>query len=253
MKNEKKIFSILLVLAMVIGTVALSGCTQEKEKVIIVGTEATFPPFEYTDANGTIVGFDIDMIKWILERQNYTVEVRDIGFDFLIQELQDGKIDVIAAGLSIDDERKEKVDFSDPYYKADQSVLVKKNSGIKINNTNDLKNLTKIGAQTGTTGWKWVKNNVGNDSVKSYPYYTDAVLDLKTGPDRVEALVLDQPVAEAYAKTGDLEIALTIFTNESYGIAVKKGNTELLQIINQGLAELKTSAEWDNLIKKYFE
>src|SRR4030042_2120111 len=157
MKNEKKIFSIALVLAMVIGTVALSGCTQEDENKIIIGTSADFPPFEYKASNQTIIGFDIDLIKKILTDQGYTVEVQDIGFDSLIPSLQTGKIDVIAAAMTITDARLQEVDFSDPYYDANQAVLVKVDGGVNITTVEDLKNYS-VGAQTGTTGWAWVND-----------------------------------------------------------------------------------------------
>jgi len=262
MKNEKKIFSIVLVLAMVIGTVALSGCTQETENKIIVGTSADFPPFEYKDENGTIVGFDIDMIKTILTNQGYEVEVRDILWETLIPALENGQINVIVAGMSITDERKDVVDFSNPYFDADLSVLIKKGSGIVVNNTSpeaavlSLANLT-VGVQTGTTGDIWVFDNLVNKSLtpeskyKRYETYDLAVLDLKNG--NVQILVLDKPVAQVFAEDNTLQVAYTIISEDNYGIAVQKGNTELLQKINQGLADLKASEDWNTLVLKYFE
>jgi polar amino acid transport system substrate-binding protein len=250
---NKKIIGLVLMASVVISALALSGCTEEKGNKIIVGTEATFQPFEYTDANGNIIGFDIDMIKWILERENYTVEVRDMAFDLLIPSLQEGKIDVIVAGMTINDERREQIDFSDPYFEADQSVLVKADTGIIINNISDIQMLTKIGGQTGTTGWTWIAENVGNDSRISYSLYTEAVADLKIGPERVQALILDKPVAQSFAQDSELTLAYTIVTNETYGIAVKKGNTALLQTINDSLTDLQASADWNTLINTYFE
>ena len=257
MQNKKKICSIVLVLAMVIGTVALSGCTQETKNKIIIGTSADFPPFEYKAANQTIVGFDIDLIKKILTDQGYTVEVQDIGFDSLIPSLQTGKIDVIAAAMTIDDERKLQVDFSNPYYDSNQTVLVKVGAGVNITTIEDLKNYT-VGAQTGTTGWDWVNDTLvatgklNIDNFRSYDLYTDAVADLIIGPSRVGAVVIDSPVAKTFAKSGNVKIVLNITTNENYGFAVEKGNTELVNKINTGLAAVKTTAYWENLIEKYF-
>ncbi|MCU0849764.1 MAG: basic amino acid ABC transporter substrate-binding protein [Candidatus Thermoplasmatota archaeon] len=257
MEKKNKILSITLVLAMLIGTVALSGCTQEDENKIIIGTSADFPPFEFKAANQTIVGFDIDLIKKILTDQGYTVEVQDIGFDSLIPSLQTDKIDVIAAAMTITDERLLEVDFSNPYYDANQAVLVKVDSGVNITKIQDLKNYT-IGAQTGTTGWAWVNDtlvatgNLSEDKFRSYELYTDAVADLIIGPSRVGAVVIDSPVAQAFAKSGDVRIVLNITTNENYGFAVKKGNTELLAKINTGLAGVKATAYWEDLIEKYF-
>jgi polar amino acid transport system substrate-binding protein len=257
MENKKKIFSIALVLAMVIGTIALSGCTQEDENKIIIGTSADFAPFEYRAADQTIIGFDIDLIKKILTDQGYTVEVQDIGFDSLIPSLQTGKIDVIAAAMTITDERLQEVDFSDPYYDANQAVLVKVDAAVNIATIEDLKNYS-VGAQTGTTGWAWVNDTLvatgklNSDDFRSYDLYTDAVADLIIGPARVGAIVIDSPVAQAFAKSGDVKIVLNITTNENYGFAVEKGNTELVNKINTGLAAVKATTYWEDLIEQYF-
>jgi polar amino acid transport system substrate-binding protein len=257
MKNNQKIFSMVLVLAMVIGTVALSGCTQETSNKIIVGTSADFPPFEYKAQNGTIVGFDIDLIKQILTDQGYTVEVQDIGFDSLIPALQTGKIDVIAAAMSITPERELQVDFSDPYYDANQAVLVKVGSDVNITSIDSLGNYI-VGAQTGTTGWNWINDTLvatgklSESNFKSYDLYTDAVADLIIGPTRVGAIVIDSPVAQAFAKSGNVKIVLNITTNESYGFAVEKGNTALVEKINTGLTNVQATNYWEQLIEKYF-
>ncbi|DAC72749.1 MAG TPA: basic amino acid ABC transporter substrate-binding protein [Thermoplasmata archaeon] len=257
MKNEHKIFSIGLVLAMVIGAVALSGCTQEKTNKIIVGTSSDFAPFEYKAANQTIIGFDIDLIKKVLTDQGYIVEVQDIGFDSLIPALQTGKIDVIAAAMSITDARKLEVDFSAPYYDANQAVLVKVGANVTVKTIEDLKNYS-VGAQTGTTGWSWVNDTLvatgklSNDKFRSYDLYTDAVADLIIGPSRVGAIVIDSPVAKAFEKNGEVKIVLNITTNESYGFAVKKGNTELATKISTGLTAVMGSTYWEELIEKYF-
>jgi polar amino acid transport system substrate-binding protein len=254
MKKEIKAISVVLIIAMVSIIVALSGCTEEKGNKIIVGTSADFPPFEYKEGD-KIVGFDVEMITDILTSQNYTVEVQDMAFDSLIAALQTNKIDVIVAGMSITEERLQEISFSDPYFEADQSVLIKSDSGIVINNESDLENLT-VGVQTGTTGDDWVFETLVNTSktpeekYKQYETYDLAVLDLKAG--RIQIIVLDKPVAQALSADGDLKIAYTIVTNENYGIGVRKGDTELLQKINTGLAELKASADWNTLVTKYF-
>jgi len=255
MQEEKKIISIVLISALVIGAVAMSGCTQTKGNTIIVGTSSDFKPFEYKAANGTIIGFDIDLITRILTDEGYNVTVQDIGFDSLIPSLQTGKIDVIAAGMSINEERKGQVDFSNPYYEANQSVLVKIGSGVNITRVSDLANYT-LGAQTGTTGWQWINDTfvatgkITPDKRKSYDLYPEAVADLIAG--RVGAVVIDSPVAKAFTQSGNVKIVLNITTNESYGFAVKLGNTALASKINTGLAAVMASPYWDELIQKYF-
>jgi polar amino acid transport system substrate-binding protein len=232
-------------------TFALSGCVEEEANKIIVGTSADFKPFEYVDDNGTIVGFDIELITIILENLNYTVEVKDIGWDPLIESLRVGNIDVIAAGMTITPEREEQIDFSLPYFEANQSVLVLTESNLTINSTTDLTNLT-IGVQIGTTGQFWVEDNLGdNVTLKKYDLYIEAVLDLRNM--NVDIVILDVPVAQAFADDEDLEVALEIETNEEYGFGIKKGNTELLNQINQELMNFMGSEEWKNLEYKYFK
>jgi polar amino acid transport system substrate-binding protein len=255
MKEKKKIISLVLISGLLIGVITISGCTQQKANTIIVGTSADFKPFEYKAANGTIIGFDIDLITRILQDQGYNVTVSDIGFDSLIPSLQTGKIDVIAAGMTITEERKGQVDFSNPYYEANQSVLVKIGSGVIINNENDLANYT-LGAQTGTTGWQWINDTfiatgkITIDQLKSYELYPEAVADLIAG--RIGAVVIDSPVAKAFTLSGNVKIVLNITTNEAYGFAVKKGNTDLVGKINTGLAAVMASPYWNELIEKYF-
>jgi polar amino acid transport system substrate-binding protein len=257
LSKEKKIVSLFLVVAMVTGAVVLSGCTTKNENLIIIGTSADFPPFEYKAANGTIIGFDIDLIKKIFTDQGYTVEVRDVGFEALTLELQTEKIDVIAAAMTITDERKLEVDFSNPYYDANQTVLVKIGANINITTTDDLANYI-VGAQTGTTGWDWVNDTLvatgklSAENFKSYDLYTDAVTDLIIGPTRVGAVVIDSPVAKAFADKGSLKVVLNITTNESYGFAVLKGNSAILGKINTGLAAVMATPYWKELVDKYF-
>jgi polar amino acid transport system substrate-binding protein len=265
MKKEQKIFSIVLVLAMVIGTVALSGCTQEKGNKIIVGTDPTFAPFEYVDENGTIIGFDIDMVTAILTNLGYEVEIKDIGFDLLIGELQAGRIDVIAAGMTIDPIRAEQISFSIPYYSSNQSVLVPLESTLVITNYTDYANL-RLGAQIGTTGAKWVEKHLMNQTwlneqnitsslnvtLEQYYSYIEAVLDLVKDPPLIDAVIIDEPVGNTFASEGDTKVIHIIVTNESFGLGVKKENTALLQEINSELASYMASEEWNTLVKKYF-
>ncbi len=266
MINIKKILVMIVAIAMLGSATLLSGCVEEKkENKIIIGTSADFPPFEYTDATGKIIGFDIDLITAILENLNYTVEVQDIGFDSLIPSLQSDKIDVIAAGMTITEAREDVIDFSDLYYQADQSVLIKKGSGVEINASYDLENFTAsianltIGAQTGTTGAAWVQDELidtgmmDEENLKLYDLYIDAVADLDIGPVRLDAIILDLPVAQAFAENENREVAYTIITGEYYGFGVKEGNTELLGKINTELDEFIGSEDWTALITKYFE
>lgn len=265
MKDQNKSVVLGLVLAMVIGTVALSGCTQEAENKIIVGTDPTFAPFEYVDETGKIVGFDIDMVTAILTNLGYEVEFKDIDFQFLIGELQAGRIDVIAAGMTIDQERLDQISFSIPYYTSDQSVLVTSASSLTISSWTDFVNL-KLAAQIGTTGGMWVEDHLQNETwlaeqnitsplnitLERYPSYIEAVLDLKKVPSPIDAVIVDEPVGKRFTLDGTTKIIYVIETNESFGLGVKKENTELLQKINNELAAFIGSSEWNALIEKYF-
>jgi ABC-type amino acid transport substrate-binding protein len=267
MKKEIKAISMVLIIAMVSIAVALSGCTEEKKNKIIVGTDATFPPFEYVDENGTITGFDIEMATAILTNLGYEVEIKDMGFDQLIGAVQSGIIDVIAAAMTIDVERSQQISFSIPYYTSDQTVLVRSDSTIAITNYSDFANL-KLGAQTGTTGAKWVEEHLLNATwlqeqninyslnvtLESYGSYTDAVLDLTLpAGGRIDAVVIDEPAGNAFAEEGTTKVIYIISTNESFGLGVKKENTDLLQKLNQALGDYMASEEWNVLVKKYFE
>lgn len=265
MFREKKFFVMIVVIAMIGVAVSLSGCVDDDENKIVVGTSADFPPFEFVDEDGKITGFDIDLVTTILENLGYEVEVQDIAFDALIPSLQSGKINIIAAGMSITDEREEVVDFSIPYYEADQSILIKKDSGVEINASDDLENFTAsivnltIGAQTGTTGNIWIQENLidtgmmNEDNLKLYDLYIDAIADLDIGPVRLHAIILDLAVAKAFAENPNREVAYTIVTDEFYGLAVKEGDTAFLEKVNTELEEFIDSEEWFDLIAKYFE
>ncbi len=253
MDMEKKIVAVFLAIFLTAAAVGLSGCTEEEEAIkIIVGTSADFPPFEYIGDNGDIIGFDIELITAILESYNYTVEVQDISFDSLIPSLQAGTIDVIAAAMTITAEREEQIDFSDPYYEADQSILALVETNLSVMSDEEAKNLTIIiGAQTGTTGAAWAEDNIPNSTLNQYDLYVDAVLDLNN--KNIDAILLDQPVAAAFAEDADKEVVYVIETGENYGFGVEEGNTELLNQINDGLEDFIDSDAWFDLIAEYFE
>ena len=212
-----------------------------------VGTEASFPPFEYVE-NGQFVGFDIDLIREIGKLKGFNVEVIDISFDSLIPSL------TIAAGMTITEDRQKVVDFTIPYYSGDQSILVRKDSEFDIT---VLFGNHKIGVQTGTTGDLWVtehlsdKNILPKKNIIRYDTFNFAVRDLVN--KNIDAIVLDNPVAERFTKTDPVKIIGIIKTEESYGMAVKKGNKELLNLLNSGIQELQKSGKLDELIDKYFK
>ncbi len=264
--NKMLIVSIVIIVVIIIGaatyfSLGLSETTKsdveniKKRGKLVVGTSADFPPFEFVDEKtNEIIGFDIDIAKAIADKLGVELEVKDIKFDALIPALKNGEIDMIIAGMTITEERAKVVDFSEPYFEADQAVLVKAGN-VNIKSESDLAN-KKIGVQSGTTGELWVDENlvktgkVPEDNVKRYNKFIEAILALKKGD--VDAVVIDKPVAEAYAKSeGDVKVAFIIKTGEQYGTAVRKGS-DLLPIVNEVLKELKESGKLDQLLKKWF-
>lgn len=219
---------------------------------IVMSTNAEFEPFEFKDDN-KIVGIDVDIANKIAGKMNAQLSINDVDFDSLVMELKSNKCDFVAAGMSITDDKKENVDFSDPYFDATQSIIVAKGSSIK--SRTDL-NGKKVGVQQGTTGDTYCTNEDGTSditvgSVERFNKGADAVTDLLNG--KLDAVVIDDfPAQKFVSKHSDqLEKLSDALTVEHYAIAVKKGNTELLNDINLVLKEMKTSGELDQIVAKY--
>ena len=239
---------VLLLIGLLLFTVGVAASA----KTYVVGTSADFPPFEYVE-DGEIVGFDIDLIKAIGEVKGFEVTFKDISFDSLIPALKAGNLDIVVSGMTITEEREKAVDFSIPYYSANQAVIVKEGSG---KNITTLFGDHDIGVQTGTTGDLWVTDNLKKPGILKgrVVYYDTFVLvisDLIN--ENLDAIVLDSPVAKRFAQLKPVEIVAEIITGEEYGLAVKDGNAQLLQLINEGIEELRASGKMDQLIDKYFQ
>lgn len=246
MNFNGKIFVPVLLIILVLGLTA--GVAAETYKV---GTNASFPPFEFVE-DDEVVGFDIDLIKAIGEHQDFDVEVEDTSFDSLIPSLKTGNIDIIVAGMTITDKRAEQVNFSDPYFVADQSIVVREDSDRDLTvlyGDND------IGVQNSTTGDLWVTEKLKDKDiltgdVSRYDSYVMVLSDLVN--ENLDAVVLDTPVAERYTEARPVKIVGEIKTGEEYGIAVRKDDEELLQKLNEGLEQVNESGEMDELIEEYF-
>jgi polar amino acid transport system substrate-binding protein len=221
-------------------------------RTVTVGTSADFPPFEYIE-NGQFVGFDMDLMREIAKIAGFELKFVDMSFDSLIPALRAGQIDVAAAAMTITEERKKVVDFSMPYWTADQSIIVKAGSDLTIT---VLFGKYRIGVQTGTTGDLWCTENLVEKgllperNLKRYDTFILALSDLLNG--NIDAIVLDSPVANRFAATKPVKVVGIIVTGEQYGIAVRKGNKELLDKINQALKTLIETGKINELIDKYF-
>lgn len=220
-------------------------------KYLVVGTNTPFPPFEFVNSSGAITGFDIETIRALAQSAGYAdITVKDMAFDSLITALQQGQIDVIAAGLTINAERQQQVNFTDPYWQADQSILIRSSSTWIPQGISDLAGKT-VGVQTGTTGEGLADaNNSTLGPIKRYDSFLLAVQDLLNG--KLDAVIVDSPVAVAFTNQFQVKVASTVVTGEQWGFAVKIGNTALLNALNQALSQFKGSAQWNALISKYF-
>ena len=219
---------------------------------VIVGTNAEFPPFELTDDNNNIIGFDIDVVKAVGRAAGLDVRMHNQDFDTLVEGLESGKLHAVISGMTITEARRLKVDFSDPYYDAAQVIVIRDNAPA-FTAIEELKG-KRVGAQLGTTGALMVEEALGkdNDNLKQFTKYNEVFAELRLR--RLDAVVVDLPVAQAYLKkVPGLKISSEPMSQEQYGIAVKKGNAELLAKINEGLAKIRESGEFDEISAKWFD
>ncbi len=212
---------------------------------LIMVTNAEFPPYEFHEKN-EIVGIDAEIAKAIADKLGMELEIQDMAFDSLIPAVQTGKADFTAAGMTINEDRKKNVDFTDTYAKAAQVIIVKEGSDIV-----DPDNLEgkKIGVQTGTTGDIYAAD-VKDGDIKRYNKGMDAVMALTQ--DKIDAVIIDREPAKVFVKNNaGLKILDKAFTEEEYAIAVKKGNTELLEKLNGAIKDLKDSGDLQKIVDKY--
>jgi glutamine transport system substrate-binding protein len=216
------------------------------KKVITVGADTTFPPFEM-EIHGKITGFDIDLINAIARREGLTLRLTSMDFQGLIPALQTGTIDAAVAGITITEQRAKVVYFSHPYYHSGLSVLVKKSSGIK--GITDLKGKT-VAVKLGTTADLMMSKKPGV-TVQRFTNIDDAYNQMENGG--AEAVVFDNPVNLNYAKGHpDVHVVGKLLTGEDYGIAVTKKEPWLIKKINAGLYKVYKSGEYKKLYRHYF-
>lgn len=214
---------------------------------LVMGTNAEFEPFEYRE-NDQIVGYDIDTAAEIAAFTGMELKVEDMNFDSLINALVSGKIDMILAGMSVTEERAEVVNFSNPYYRAAQVIIVPK-EGATVASSADLAG-KKIGVQEGTTGDIYVDENVEGAELNRFKKAVDAAIDLANG--KLDAVVLDeQPAKRIVEQNEALTILDEALTAEEYAIAVRKDNPVLLEEINNCLTELEENGKKDEMLTKY--
>jgi polar amino acid transport system substrate-binding protein len=254
--EERKMKRVLTILALLVvaGAVAFAGGKKEAtaaKKTIVVATDSTWPPMEFVNEQKQIVGYDIDLMNAVAQAAGFAVEFKSAAWDGIFAGIAADKYDAIISSVTITDERKKEMDFSDPYINAGQILVVKSDSkGVEL--LKDLAGKT-VGAQIGTTGAFEVEK-VKTVTLKTYDEVGLAFEDLYNG--RIQAVVCDTPVAAQYALQNDkykasLKIVGKPFTDEYYGIVVKKGNKALLDLINAGLKKVKDSGKVAEIEKKW--
>ncbi|MDD3222740.1 MAG: amino acid ABC transporter substrate-binding protein [Clostridia bacterium] len=265
----KKILSLACVCALAVSMMA--GCGSKKEETtaaattaetteaagettakdsgkLIMATEAGFAPYEYTEDGQTVVGVDVDIANEIAKAMGKELEVQNMTFDGALLAVQQGVVDFAAAGISVTPERQEQMDFSIEYATSKQVVVVKKDAG-KITKPEDVTEGTVVGVQMGTTGDFYCTDDLKCE-VKQFNKYAEAAMELKN--DKIECIVMDSlPAEQLVAANEDLEILEGELFTDKYAIAVKKGNEELLNEINQVLQTLVDEGKVDEFTIKH--
>ena len=257
MSVVRKILVIVSMCALLTAAFVFGGDIDNKvcaapAKVLKVGTNTGFVPFEFkADGNSEPQGFDIDLIKAVAAKMNYKVEIYDYEFDDLIDELNKKSVDVIIAAITVTDERKAQISFSEPYFSSGLAIVV--NSDSRINSLSDLEGKT-IFVENGTTGADIAKT-VKGANVLEFDNLSDKFLIIKHWIGA--ALITDRPVIE-YTLSSDknldgLKIIGKNLTHEEYGIGMRKADTKLQQEINAALKNLKNNGEYDRIYDKWFK
>ena len=252
MKNK---LLVILVVIIVMTSAVLVSCSKPavstsalktlKSGVLTVGSDCTYPPMEFKEGD-TIVGFDLDITKAIAEKLGLKLEYINTAWDGMFPAVAAHKFDMVISAITITDDRKKEMDFSDPYY-ANQSVITKADSGI---DSADKLSGKKIGVQIGTTSESESKKIAGA-TVSTYDDNVMAFEDLKAG--RVDAIMCDSPVGDYYTvKNSGYVIGFKISTNEFYGMGFAKDTPELVKAVNSALAAIKADGTYDKIFKTWF-
>lgn len=253
MMKRKKLLAMVMTLVFSMGLITGCGSTASTAKAgvsegkLIMATNATFPPYEFVE-NGEYEGIDIEIAGKIAEELNLELVIEDVEFGSIIAGVESGKYDMGMAGMTVTEERKESVNFSNTYAVAVQSVIVPAGSDIK--SIDDISSETKIGVQQDTTGDIYATDNYGDEAIVRYKAGPDAVQALAAG--KVDCVIIDNEPAKAYVAANDgLELLDSAYAEEEYAICIAKENDELLEKINAALDKLKSDGTIDEIVSKY--
>ena len=242
----KKVFVSILALSLGVLTVFGTGCTK-KQTELIMATNAECPPYEYYDGD-KIVGIDAEIAQAIADEMGATLVIEDMQFDSILASVQTGKADMGVAGMTITEDRLQNVDFSIPYATAMQVIIVPEDSDITT--PDDLAGKT-IGVQLGTTGDIYA-DDIEDATIERYNKGFEAVSALTQG--KVDAVIIDNEPAKVFVSQNEgLKVVSEEFTIEEYAIAIKKGNTDLLNQVNDAISKLQESGKLQEIVDKYIK
>lgn len=244
---KNKVKAILAGLTLALALPATSAVAQDK--TLLVATDTAFVPFEFKQ-DGKYTGFDIELWDAIAKQANLKYELRPMDFNGIIPGLQTGNLDAALAGITIRDDRKKVIDFSDPYYESGLAILVN-NGNNDIKTAEDLKGKT-VAVKIGTATVDYLKENVPEAKLKLFPNIDNAFLELATG--RVDAVVHDTPNVQYFARTGGkgrVKVVGALKSGDYYGIAFPKGS-ELVATVNKALKTLQDNGQYEALYTKWF-
>jgi polar amino acid transport system substrate-binding protein len=245
----KSFFLALAVTVMLIATPALAA----QKPHFINGIDAAYPPFAFVDASGKPSGFDIDSMNWIAEKMGFTVEHKPYDWGGIIPTLLAKQIDMVASGMSMSPERKERVNFSEPYWEVRKYLLVKNDSSLTGDDL--LKGKKRLGVQAGTNEEVYLKQQIEkqgwNYTLRSYPSAALAIEDLING--RIDGAAIDSAPANDAMNRGKkpIKVAGEFAKSDTFGVAVRKEDAALLDMINKGYVLLKADPYWQELQDKY--
>jgi len=256
MSKMKKILALVCAGVLVASVAVLAACSSsasvDKNKTYVIATDTAFAPFEYQLPDGSSVGIDMDIIKAIAEKQGIKIEIKALGFDAALQSVESGQADGVIAGMSIKPERKEKYDFSDPYF--DSAVIVAVKADAEYASLEDLKGQT-IAVKNGTEGASYAESIAAEYgfTVKTFEDSPTMYMEVTTG--NAAACVEDYEIMRFGVENGNgLKMVGEKNVASSYGFAVQKGqNPELLEMFNKGFANLKANGKYDEILAKYLQ
>lgn len=236
-----------IIVTAVVASVLFTGCGKSSKDQLIVGTEAGFAPYEYMEGD-KVVGIDMDIAQAIADSMGKELVIKNMDFDGALLAVQKGTVDFVAAGVSVTEERLEKMDFSVEYVDSTEVVVVNKDT-MAVTSVDDLAGKV-IGVQQGNIADFYVEENVEAKEIKRYTKFAQAAEDLKN--NKIDCIVMDQfPAEELVASNPELTILDGTLFEDKYAIAVKKGNKELLDQINKVIEDLKANGKIEEFTAKH--